>query len=135
MLILSRWTPSATSIFKPVGDEPVIGRPEAIGLHEIDRAELLLLTFSENLDEAIPIEERLAASQMDLRLVAGEYLERSPGGEAGLDGHQPALAGRAMIITELARRIAPVREHQPRRPPELELRLVPDQMTIVHVIR
>jgi len=83
----------------------------------------------------VPIEKRLAAGDVNFGRVAGEDFERLSCIDNGLDGHQAALVGIAVVITELTSTIAFVREQQTRRAPKLELRLIPCHLAIIAILR
>ncbi len=118
-----------------VGDNPGVSRPETVRLDLINGAEFLLTRFAEDFDKVVPVEKGFSSGEMDFGRTTGEGLERSPSRQSGLDGQEPPLLRRAMIVTKLAGSVALVRQHQSGGSPKLELGLLPRQAAIVDILR
>ena len=89
----------------------------------------------ENFQQVVPIKKGFAACDMNLSIIAGKDFQRLPCTYGGIDRHQTALIGTAVIVTKLTSAIAFVRQHQTSRTPELKFRLITCSSTIINILR
>jgi len=118
---------------EPVPRDLLIHSPEGVRLYQIDLAKSLSPGRFEHILQMVPIEKRLAAGDVNFGAVAREDSQRPPRADRGLDGHQPAFVGGAVVITELADAVALVRKQQSRRAPELELGVAAAEATVISI--